>query len=105
MDNRSYVLTRNTARLAKARRNTYSRALTRDATLQHLIADLVAARTAAGMTQEDVAFRMLTTKSTATHVENDPTLCVRGRSTGRDPCSSCALVRQHTTCPSGDAHR
>lgn len=39
------------------------RALVKDRTLQMLVADLVAARTAAGMTQHDVAMRMWTTKS------------------------------------------
>jgi len=39
------------------------RALLRDRVLRVLVADLVAARTAAGMTQDEVAMRMWTTKS------------------------------------------
>jgi len=47
-----------------------SRALARDRTLQALVADLVAARTAAGMTQEEVAIRMRTTKSVVSRLES-----------------------------------
>ncbi len=45
-------------------------ALVKDRTLQELVADLVAARTAAGMTQYDVAMRMWTTKSAVSRLES-----------------------------------
>jgi transcriptional regulator with XRE-family HTH domain len=38
--------------------------------LQALVADLIAARTAAGMTQEEVAARMGTTKSVVSRLES-----------------------------------
>jgi transcriptional regulator with XRE-family HTH domain len=40
-----------------------------------LVADLVAARTAAGMTQEDVAVRMWTTRSVVSRLESG--VCTR----------------------------
>ena len=58
------VLASSLALVARATRvNRRSRALARDRTLQLLIADLVAARTVAGMTQQEVARKMGTTKS------------------------------------------
>ena len=57
--------------LSHARRNRRRRgALLKDHTLQLLVADLVAARTAAGMTQSDVAHRMWTTKSAVSRLES-----------------------------------
>jgi transcriptional regulator with XRE-family HTH domain len=38
--------------------------------LQTLVADLIAARTAAGMTQQEVATRMWTTKSAVSRLES-----------------------------------
>ena len=55
--------------------NRRSRALARDRTLQLLIADLVAARTAAGMTQQEVARKMGTTKSAICRLESG--VCTR----------------------------
>jgi transcriptional regulator with XRE-family HTH domain len=46
------------------------RALARDRTLQLLIADLAAARTAAGMTQQEVARKMWTTRSAICRLES-----------------------------------
>jgi len=62
---RSQVLARNLASLPeeRGRKNRRARTFKSDRTLQMLVADLVAARTAAGMTQEEVAVRMWTTKS------------------------------------------
>lgn len=67
----SALLARNLAELTRERRNRRrsSRALVRDVTLQKLVADLVAARTAAGMTQQEVAVRMWTTKSAISRLE------------------------------------
>jgi ribosome-binding protein aMBF1 (putative translation factor) len=45
-------------------------ALLRDQTFQTLVSDLVAARTAAGMTQEQVALRMWTAKSAVSRLES-----------------------------------
>jgi transcriptional regulator with XRE-family HTH domain len=45
-------------------------ALLKDPTLQTLLSDLVAARTAAGMTQQDVALRMWTTTSAISRLES-----------------------------------
>lgn len=68
----SEILARNLATIARARRNrrTVARALAKDRTLQTLVADLVAARTAAGMTQHEVAVRMGTTKSAVSRLES-----------------------------------
>jgi len=65
MYQRSPVLARNRDLLTTRddRKNTRGRALKADRTLQILVADLVAARAAAGMTQAEVAVRMWTTKS------------------------------------------
>lgn len=66
----SRVLANNLAALANGRRGKRrSRTLAADRTLQALVADLVAARMAAGMTQEDVAARMSTTKSVISRLE------------------------------------
>jgi ribosome-binding protein aMBF1 (putative translation factor) len=46
------------------------RALAADCTLQVLVTDLVAARAAAGMTQQDVADRMPSTKSVVSRLES-----------------------------------
>ena len=46
------------------------RALLRDRVLRVLVADLVVARTAAGMTQQGVAMRMWTTKSAVSRLES-----------------------------------
>jgi ribosome-binding protein aMBF1 (putative translation factor) len=68
---RSEVLAKNLAFLTKGeRKKRRSRALEADRTLQTLVADLVAARTAAGMTQEEVAARMSTTKSVVSRLES-----------------------------------
>ena len=64
------ALASNLASLTNARReHPRARALRRDRTLQLLIGDLIAARTAAGMTQAQVAERMWTTKSTISRLE------------------------------------
>jgi ribosome-binding protein aMBF1 (putative translation factor) len=60
------------------------RALVKDRTLQTLVTDLVAARTAAGMTQHEVAMRMWTTKSAVSRLESGcyarPTFRFSGKS-------------------------
>src|SRR6266545_4797084 len=71
MQERSHPLAANLALLTKREhRIRRSRALARDRTLQALVADLVAARTAAGMTQEEVAISMRTTKSAVSRLES-----------------------------------
>ncbi len=75
---RSPVLAGNLDLLAMpgARKNTRGRRpLKADRTLQVLVADLVAARAAAGMTQEEVAVRMGTTKSVVSRLESG--VCTR----------------------------
>jgi ribosome-binding protein aMBF1 (putative translation factor) len=68
---RSQVLAKNLAFLTKDERaKRRSLALEADRTLQALVADLVAARTAVGMTQEEVAARMWTTKSVVSRLES-----------------------------------
>jgi ribosome-binding protein aMBF1 (putative translation factor) len=68
---RSQNLIRNLALLTNGgRENRRARALVADRTLQALVADLIAARTAAGMTQQDVAARMRTTKSVVSRLES-----------------------------------
>ena len=58
------------------RKNTRGRrALKADRTLQVLVTDLVAARAAAGMTQEEAAARMGTTKSVVSRLESG--VCTR----------------------------
>ena len=72
MSKPSALLARNLADLARAGRNRRrpSRALARDLTLRTLVADLVAARTGAGTTQQEVATRMWTTKSAVSRLES-----------------------------------
>jgi ribosome-binding protein aMBF1 (putative translation factor) len=68
---RSQVLAKNLAFLTKDERaKRRSLALEADRTLQALVADLVAARTAVGMTQEEVAARMWTTNSVVSRLES-----------------------------------
>jgi len=68
---RSETIARAPAMLSHARRNRKrARALSKDRTLQTLVLDLVAARTAAGMTQHEVAMRMWTTKSAVSRLES-----------------------------------
>ena len=81
MYKRSPALARNLDLLTTQgdRKNTRGRRLLKaDRTLQVLVADLTAAREAAGMTQEEVAARMWTTKSVVSRLEsgvcNRPTL-------------------------------
>jgi DNA-binding XRE family transcriptional regulator len=83
---RSPVLAGNLDLLARqgACRNARGRRpLTADRSLQVLVADLVAARAAAGMTQEGVAVRMGTTKSVVARLESGvctrPTLSTIGQ--------------------------
>ena len=76
MYGRAQVLNTNLALLTQGERNNRrARALKADRTLQVLVADLRAARTAAGMTQEEVAARMSTTKSVISRVESG--VCTR----------------------------
>ena len=72
MSKPSPLLARSLADLTRSRcnRSRTSRALGRDLTLRTLLADLVAARTAAGMTQQEVATRMWTTKSAVSRLES-----------------------------------
>ncbi len=73
---RSQALARNLAFLASgARKARRARAFARDRTLQVLVADLISARTAAGMTQEEVARKMSTTKSAVSRLESG--VCTR----------------------------
>ena len=68
---RSSVLAMNLASLAEAKRaNRRSRTLAADRTLQTLVADFLAARTAVCMTQGEVAARMGTTKSAVSRLES-----------------------------------
>ena len=78
MDKCSPALARNLGRLAAQvdRKNQRGRRLLEaDRTLQALVAELVAARAAAAMTQEDVAMRMRTTKSVVSRLESG--VCTR----------------------------
>jgi ribosome-binding protein aMBF1 (putative translation factor) len=76
MYERSQILARNLGSLAQdERRNGRRRALKADRLLQALVADLIAARTAAGMTQEEGAARMGTTKSAVSRLESG--VCTR----------------------------
>lgn len=78
MDKCSPALARNLDRLAAHldRKNQRGRRLLKaDRTLQALVADLVAARASAAMTQEDVAVRMRTTKSVVSRLESG--VCTR----------------------------
>ena len=75
---RSPVLARNLDLLTTRdhRKNTRGpRPLRANRILQVLVADLVAARAAAGMTQEEVAARMWTTKSVVSRLESG--VCTR----------------------------
>jgi ribosome-binding protein aMBF1 (putative translation factor) len=68
---RSQVLARNLASLPEGgRKNGRAGTFKTDRTLQMLVADLVAARMAACMTQEEVAARMWTTKSVVSRLES-----------------------------------
>jgi ribosome-binding protein aMBF1 (putative translation factor) len=72
MDEQDRALARNIERRMSrggrgARRG---RALAADRTLQVLVADLVTARAAAGMTQQDVADRMPSTRSVVSRLES-----------------------------------
>ena len=78
MSPRSPVLARNLDLLTTQddRRNTRRRrSLEADRILQVLVADLVAARAAAGMTQAEVAARMWTTRSVVSRLESG--VCTR----------------------------
>ena len=83
MYERSQVLARNLASVTGERKKRRARALKTDRTLQLLVADLVAARTAAGMTQEAAAARMWTTQSGVSRLESGvctrPTLSTIGK--------------------------
>jgi ribosome-binding protein aMBF1 (putative translation factor) len=70
MNERSQALAESIALLTSSRAARHSPSLARDRTLQLLGADLVAARTAAGMTQDEVAARMWTTKSVVCRLES-----------------------------------
>ena len=72
---RSQVLARNLASVTGERKKRRARALKTDRTLQLLVAGLVAARTAAGMTQEAVAARMGTSKSVVSRLDSG--VCTR----------------------------
>ena len=75
MHERSQVLARNLASVTGERKHRRARTLKTDRTLQLLVADLVAARRAAAMTQEEVAARMWTTKSVVSRLESG--VCTR----------------------------
>ena len=75
MYERSRVLACNLASVTEQREKRRARALTTDRILQALVTDLVAARAAAGMTQEEVAARMWTTKSVVSRLESG--VCTR----------------------------
>jgi ribosome-binding protein aMBF1 (putative translation factor) len=78
MYKRSPVLARNLDVLAAQdgrKRARWRRLLKADRTLQVLVADLAAARAAAGMTQAEVAARMWTTKSVVSRLESG--VCTR----------------------------
>jgi ribosome-binding protein aMBF1 (putative translation factor) len=75
MYERSQVLARNLASVTGERRKRRARALKTDRTLQLLVADPVAARRAAAMTQEEVAARMWTTKRVVSRLESG--VCTR----------------------------
>src|SRR5262249_28266435 len=67
---RAQRLAENLALLTSKRDDIRTRRFKADRPLQLLVADLVAARTAAGMTQEEVAARMWTTKSAVSRLES-----------------------------------
>ena len=70
MYERSQVLARILASVTAERKKRRARTLKTDRTLQQLVADLVAARRTAAMTQEEVAARMWTTKSVVSRLES-----------------------------------
>lgn len=71
MHDRAYRFAASLAKLSEPeRRRRRAQALSRDSTLQSLVADLVAARTDAGMSQADVAARMSTTTSAVSRLES-----------------------------------
>ena len=70
MNERSQVLAESIALLTSSRAARHSPSLARDHTLQLLVADLVAARIATGMTQDEVAARMWTAKSAVCRLES-----------------------------------
>ena len=74
-EQRSQVLATNLASVTGERKQRRARTLKTDRTLQLLVADLVAARSAAAMTQEEVAARMWTTKSVVSRLESG--VCTR----------------------------
>lgn len=70
MDERHRLLARNLATLARCEKERKRpRPRTADHTLQALLAELVSARTAAGMTQQQVAARMFTTATVVSRLE------------------------------------
>ena len=75
MYERSKVLARSLASVTGERKKRRARMLKTDRTLQQLVADLVAARRATAMTQEQVAARMWTTKSVVSRLESG--VCTR----------------------------
>jgi len=70
MYERSQVLARNLASVTGERKKRRVRALKTERPLQLLVADLLAARTAAGMTQDAAAARMWTTRSVVSRPES-----------------------------------
>jgi transcriptional regulator with XRE-family HTH domain len=75
MYERSQVLARNLAPVTGERNKKRARTLKTDRTLQQLVADFVATRRAAAMTQEEVAARMWTTRSVVSRLESG--VCTR----------------------------
>jgi len=69
-DDRNWNLTRTLGAIATARADQHARSIARDRLLQKLIADLVGVRRTIGMTQEEVAARMFTTKSVICRLES-----------------------------------
>jgi len=71
MPTRNEVLSSALANLARAHRAKRARSgLATDKTLQQLVSDLIAARFRAGLTQNEVAERMWTTKSAVSRLES-----------------------------------
>ena len=75
MYERSQVLASKLASVTGERKKKRARTLKTDRTLQQLVGDLVAARRAAAMTQEEVAASMWTTKSVVSRLESG--VCTR----------------------------
>ena len=88
-------------REVKGRMKGRTRALTTDRLLQALVTDLAAAQVAAGLTQEEVAARMWTTKSVVSRLESG----VRTRPTLRTIESSEALRQDRTSALVESARR